>query len=136
MSQVKSGTCLYEFAPIPDLQAQFHGKVGEDPSGFALLNKWCEEKPRRTDTPRRGSRESYGGITKKTPTLNTAAVDWAGVATPNSKVAYDSVATLYGNIQVPRERDTQQFTPSVDTLHFLSHSQGTRLAPYPLRYFP
>lgn len=136
MSQLRSGTCLYEFAPIPDLRPQFNGKVGEDPSGFALLNQWCAEKPRRSDTPRKGDREAYGGLLSKIPFINSAKVDNAGVAIRNTKVAYDTVSTLYGSVKVPRERDEYQFTPSVDTLHFLSHSQGTRLAPLPPRFFP
>ena len=98
--------------------------------------KWCDEAPRRRDTPRRGGKESYGGLTSKTPSINPAKVDVFGIGIPTGKVGYDTVATSFGSVKVPKEVDTMQYIPTGDTLHFLTHSQGSRLLPHPPRYFP
>jgi hypothetical protein len=75
-------------------------------------------------------------LTWLAPYMNSAKVDHAGVAIGKAQVAYDTVNTLHGSLKLPSERDEINYIPSVDALHFLSHSQGTRLLPYPPRYFP
>ena len=135
MTQVYSAGCLNEFAAIPDLTPQFIGRVASEPAGNTLRSTWCVEQPRRSDTPRRGAKEAYGGLSSKTPTINPAAVDWFGIGIPNTKVGHDKVATSYGSVKVPREVDTMQYTPTASTLDFLTHSQGSRLLPHPPRYF-
>ena len=136
MTQVYSADCLHEFAALPDLRPHFIGTVASEPAGNSLLSKWCDEAPRRRDTPRRGGKESYGGLTSKTPSINPAKVDVFGIGIPIGKVGYDTVATSFGSVKVPKEVDTMQYTPTGDTLHFLTHSQGSRLLPHPPRYFP
>lgn len=136
-TQVRNGICLNEFSPIPDLRPKWQGMVGRDPSAWAMGKvSRCDEPARRHDTPRRGGAEGYGGLTKSTPYMNSAKVDHAGVAIGKGKVAYDTVDTLHGSLKLPSERDEINYIPSVDALHFLSHSQGTRLLPHPPRYFP
>lgn len=136
MTQVYSADCLHEFAALPDLRPHFIGTVASEPAGNSLLSKWCDEAPRRRDTPRKGGKESYGGLTSKIPSINPAKVDVFGIGIPTGKVGYDTVATSFGSVKVPKEVDTMQYTPTGDTLHFLTHSQGSRLLPHPPRYFP
>ena len=129
MSQVS--VCLNEFLPMPDLRPKFSGTVTPVPS----LHCIDAERPRRYDTPRRGDREAYGGLTSKGARINTAAVDFLGIAQPIDAIAYDSVPTSQGPVNVPREREHLQYIPSANTLHFLTHSQGSRLLAPPNRYF-
>lgn len=124
MTQFKMGTCLNEFAARPELTPLFHGVVGTIPRASCLAN----ELPRRQD----GLKPHFGS---GTPTVNSATVDIAGLAIATEPVAYTTVKTSEGSLKLPIEREHLQYLPSVSTLDFLIHNQGTRLQPEPKRYF-
>lgn len=122
MSQVSFGSCVPEFKPIPDMRVPFNGYVSKIESRPCISN----EKSRRDD----GLKPSFGN---GTPTMNPTG-KW-GLAHSGSTLAYANFDTLEGSLKLPTERAVAQYLPSVDTLDFLTHTQGTRLQPIPQRYY-
>lgn len=90
----------------------------------------CEgdEKPRRDD----GLKPHYG---RGVPAINSAEVDVWGLAQGAVSVAHEKAGTSEGPVMLPLDRDAPQYSPSVGTLDFLTHGQGTRLQPLPARFF-
>ena len=125
MTQVQFGALGFtEFEPVPDLLPTFNGVVGTVPRGM----RTDPEKPRRKD----GLVPHFG---QGTPTVDTSEVDIHGIAKATAPVAYQSVSTSEGPMNVPLERAHFRYQPSVDSIDFLTHAQYTRLQPLPDRYF-
>ena len=118
MAQIKFGNCVVpqKRTTFLDYTEPFSGRI--QTSEPALIN--C-------DTSKFGS-----GIAK----ANIGTVDYTGV--PNSRFMgdYDTIPTMEGSVQVPKESERFQYMPSVDTLHFLTTQKGTRLQAHPTRYYP
>ena len=126
MSQVPFGFCVPEFQARPDMRAPFTGQVSIAP--HSMYNSMQEEKSRRDD----GLKPSFGS---STPALSSATSDIWGIAYTEPTIAYSPATTSVGSVKLPVEREQTQFIPSASALHFLTHSQGSRLQPLPSRYF-
>ena len=123
MSQVGFGYCVPEFQSRPDMRVPFIGVVAKNLHNYECHDK---EKSRRDD----GIIPSFGN---GTPTMN-APGKW-GLANAGYQLAYTQFDTSEGPISLPAQRDVAQYLPSVDTLHFLTQSQGSRLLPLPNKYY-
>ena len=124
MAQVGFGVCIPQFQARADLRAPFVGSLTQEPSAPCT----GDDAPRRDD----GLKPHYG---RGTPTISSAAIDIVGLAHGAAPVAHVQASTSRGPVRLPIESDVPQYSPSVDTLDFLTHSQGTRLQPLPARYF-
>ena len=118
-TQHKFGSCIDEFAPRPDLVPTFTGKVIEHTKGLCLNNS-SKLKPH------------YGS---GAPIMQTSVVDVFGLLSLLEAPTYTDAMTSEGVIRLPKEQPKLQYMPSVSTLDFLTHTQGSRLNPLPHRYY-
>ena len=126
MTQVQFGALTFgDFEPLPDMTREFSAIIGQVPRGPRRVE---EERPRRTD----GLVPHFG---QGTPTVSSSAVDIWGLAKQTDQIAHQTLGTSEGSVNIPVEKPTFRYEPSVDTLEILIHSQDTRLQPHPLRYF-
>ena len=123
MAQVRFGHCVPNFAPRPDTSIAPIGALTQDPRARGH----GDGEPRREDR----RKQQYGnGV----PRANSARVDTWGVGLGGSR-QYEEFATSEGSVKLPVEAEPWQYTPSIETLEFLTHTQGTRLQPPHARYF-
>ena len=129
MTQFRSGTCIKEFLARPNMMdIPYSGYVSRNEPKVQLCGP---EKSRRDD----GIIPSFGNGTPKVPSHKT---DVRGIAYKSEQIAYQSVNTNEGVIQIPTSQHEQQFMHSVKGLNFLTQQYSdldTRLQPYPTRYF-
>lgn len=124
-TQVKFGDCLSWQSPRPSLVPAFFGKLTED------VRPLCAGA--RGEASRRADQlpQSYGhGV----PTLNTAHTDLYGIGLGSAR-EHQIASTLEGSVKLPLDFQETSYTPSIDTLDFLTHTVDTRLQAKPLRYF-
>jgi hypothetical protein len=124
MTQVGFGTCVPDFAVRPDTRVPFIGSLTQMPPGPCEGN----DPPRRDD----GLKPHYG---RGVPTISSAVVDIWGLAEGAAPLAQQTASTSSGPVLLPVDRDAAQYSPSVGTLDFLTHSQSTRLQPLPARFY-
>lgn len=128
MAQHVFGQCLNEFAarsPNADIGEPYLGKVPTYDVGYGPA--WCSKEQSRRDD---GLIPSFGG--KKA--ASTAKMTVRGLADPIAARG-EAVQTQAGSILLPKEQDTWQYMPSIDTLNILTTSTGTRLQPLPARFY-
>ena len=127
MSQIKQGKCVQEFLPRPALEHRstptFLSKLSQ-----TICNQLSEPARRSDNIP-----QKYGaGIA----TLASSRRDIWGIANPSHVRTYEHVNTNLDPILLPNEGfQDAQYMPSISTLNFLKHTQGTRLPTHPDRFF-
>ena len=70
-----------------------------------------------------------------TARANIGTVDYTKIPNSSFNGNYDTIRTMAGSVQLPKESERAQYMPSVETLEFLSTQQESRLQPLPGRYF-
>ena len=126
MSQKTFGNDLNWRAAREDLTPSFYGTFS--PIGY--VQDWC----RWADPPRshlhKGMAQQYGGGVPSMNSMYSKAN--MGLGTPS---AYVTVDTEQGPINLPNENwMPSEYSPSVDRLNILIHSEDTRRLPDPTRY--
>ena len=71
---------------------------------------------------------------KGTPTANTPTTDMYGIGLGNASKLV-SFATEEGSVNLPCYVQETFYTPSVEALQIITHTEDTRRLPHPLRYY-
>ena len=126
MARVRKSECVRDWRTSrPYLIPTFIGKFTENKRPMC---NGAESDPTRRDDklPQR-----YG---KGTPTANTPTTDMYGIGLGNASKLV-SFATEEGSVNLPCYVQETFYTPSVEALQIITHTEDTRRLPHTLRYY-